>query len=62
MPQELLGRARISTTSDIQVHVPENMAELATEIIAGELCCAQMVPMTEEHRMEATRSALKRYV
>src|SRR5260370_33088755 len=45
LAQELLGHARISTTSDIYVRVPEKMAELATEIIAGELCCAQIVPM-----------------
>ena len=48
LAQKLLGHARISTTSDIYVHVPENLADLATEVIAGELNCAQIVPKSEE--------------
>ena len=48
LAQELLEHARISTTSDIYIHVPEKVAELATEIIASELSCAQIVPKTKE--------------
>jgi len=41
LAQELLGHAQMSTTSDIYVHVPEEVAEHATEIVAQELSCAQ---------------------
>jgi integrase len=34
LAQELLGHSRIATTSDIYIHVPENVAARATEIIA----------------------------
>lgn len=37
MAQELLGHTRISTTSDIYVHVPEKVAQEATEILAREI-------------------------
>jgi integrase len=48
LAQELLGHARISTTSDIYIHLPEKVAELATEIMAQELTCAQIVPKSKE--------------
>lgn len=37
LAQELLGHSRISTTSDIYIHVPENVAARATEILAREI-------------------------
>jgi integrase len=37
LTQELLGHTRISTTSDIYVHVDEKVAEEATEILAREI-------------------------
>jgi integrase len=37
LAQELLGHSRIATTSDIYVHVPENVAARATEIIARKI-------------------------
>ena len=37
LTQELLGHTRISTTSDIYVHVHEKVAEEATEILAREI-------------------------
>ena len=48
LAQELLGHARISTTSGIHVHVPEKVAELETEVMAQELSCAQIVPKSKE--------------
>ena len=48
LAQELLGQAKISTTSAIYVHVPEKVAELATEVMAQELSCAQIVPKSKE--------------
>jgi site-specific recombinase XerD len=48
LAQELLGHAQMSTTSDIYVHVPEKVAERATEIVAHELSCAQIVPKSTE--------------
>jgi integrase len=37
LAQELLGHSRISTTSDIYIHMPENVAAKATEILAREI-------------------------
>jgi integrase len=37
LAQELLGHSRLSTTSDIYIHVPENVAAKATEILAREI-------------------------
>jgi integrase len=37
MTQELLGHTRTSTTSDLYVHVPEKVAQEATEILAREI-------------------------
>jgi integrase len=37
LAQELLGHSRIATTSDIYIHVPENVAARATEIIARKI-------------------------
>jgi integrase len=37
LAQELLGHSRISTTSDIYIHMPENVAGRATEILAREI-------------------------
>ncbi|HWP42746.1 MAG TPA: site-specific integrase [Blastocatellia bacterium] len=37
LTQELLGHTRISTTSDIYVHVDEKVAQEATEILAREI-------------------------
>jgi site-specific recombinase XerD len=48
LAQVLLGHARISTISDIYVHVPEKVAELATEVMVQELSCAQIVPKSRE--------------
>ena len=48
LAQEMLGHVRISTTSDIYIHLPEKSAELATEIMAHELNCAQIVSKSKE--------------
>jgi integrase len=37
LAQELLGHSRLSTTSDIYIHMPENVAAKATEILAREI-------------------------
>ena len=37
LAQELLGHSRISTTSDIYIHMPEDVAAKATEILAREI-------------------------
>jgi integrase len=37
LAQELLGHSRISTTSDIYIHMPENVAGKATELLAREI-------------------------
>lgn len=44
MTQELLGHTRISTTADIYVHLPERVAQEATEILARELVGELVVP------------------
>ena len=42
--QEFLGHSRISTTSDIYVHVPETMTGQATEIMVKEINLALSLP------------------
>ena len=37
LAQELLGHSRISTASDIYIHMPEDVAAKATEILAREI-------------------------
>jgi site-specific recombinase XerD len=37
LAQELLGHNRISTTSYIHIHIPENIVAKATEILAQEI-------------------------
>lgn len=48
--QEFLGHSRISTTSDIYVHVPETMTGQATEIMVKEINLALSLP-TEPERV-----------
>jgi integrase len=48
LAQKLLGHARISTTSDIYTHVPDEVAKTATEILAAEICCSQTVPKSSD--------------
>ena len=46
--QEFLGHSRISTTSDIYVHVPETMTGQATEIMVKEINLALSLPSEPE--------------
>jgi integrase len=46
--QEFLGHSRISTTSDIYVHVPETMTGQATEIMVKEINLALSLPTEPE--------------
>jgi len=46
--QEFLGHSRISTTSDIYVHVPETMTGQATEIMVREINLALSLPIEPE--------------
>jgi len=46
--QEFLGHSRISTTSDIYVHVPETMTGQATEIMVKEINLALSLPLESE--------------
>src|SRR5215213_1455225 len=46
--QEFLGHSRISTTSDIYVHVPETMTGQATEIMVKEINLALSLPEESE--------------
>lgn len=48
LAQKLLGHVRISTTSDIYTHVPDEVAKTATEILAAEICCSQTVPKSSD--------------
>jgi integrase len=50
LSQKTLGHAKVSTTSDIYVHLEEDALKVATELMAGEIfeICAPIVPQPSE--------------
>ena len=51
LTQKALGHAKVSTTSDIYVHLEEETLKVATELMAGEIFGNCDLPVTESSRM-----------
>jgi integrase len=51
LTQKALGHAKVSTTSDIYVHLEEEAFKVATELMAGEIFGNCDLPVTESSRM-----------
>lgn len=51
LTQKALGHAKVSTTSDIYVHLEEDALKVATELMAGEILANCDLPVTESSGM-----------